>query len=506
MSELVVRPQNGAQFLDKVIQHGIASETLSKERRQIIQQEIAGLYPGLCHFLKTNPLDIGNSLEAVEILFSFLSVAIEKKSQGNATLAVEILNQEKITSLIMEIMEEIKKTANQISEVAAAVKRATTSFGYSVEIIPVSTTHPAAKELLLFQTEQAAADFQNRKEQRPTLSEVIRKIKTLADLKTWQALVDDLYLEWQVSHVFLPWAQLKKEAHLEYGNSLGDHHLVWTSETLLITMAASFVRGGSNLVVGRAIRSRRINPYNELTMTTVLPFHMIENVEHALKIAGGKYFAETSTNCFLDYLDTAEFPFEPNAIERRKLQEMWHKALAIVLHPPATKGKKRPLGFWLTNIHLDVDMNTLEKIMFGFERRQAKKMPGTTPSKQSYAHRLIEAVGKSASIATISRLLSKVNWTEALETGEDESLILVLDPAQILSSMPLLPELVDELCLHWQTEVGERTWRSSDKEAMVKRVAQGGSSDFWQRLNQETIITLIANGPQYENLILDRTS
>src|SRR3989339_1920708 len=192
-----------------------------------------------------------------------------------------------------------------------------------------------------------------------------------------------------------------------------------------MTMAASFVCGGSNVAVGRTIRDKRVNRSHELTMTTILPSHILNYVESSLRVSRGAYFAETSTNCFLDYLDTANLPFKPNEIERRKLEEMWHKALEIILHPPTVKGKQRPLGFWLTNIHLDVDKSSLEQIIFGSERKQAKKMPAPVTSRQSYAHRLMEAIAKSASPVTISRFLAKVSWTEAMETDEAESLILV---------------------------------------------------------------------------------
>lgn len=497
-NSLSVVSQDTELFLDKVIAHAAQNSLLTRERREFLRTHLAVAANTVAGLLGWNILDIGDSLASSQIAWDLLSVKLERDCLGDVYQATNILNEYNPNNLVEEILTELRRDAAKIRNFALQCKVGVTDFGYNVELIPSRFHTRPEEEWLNMGSVGHINEWSLPVYEKLCLPRILKAIHTLKDYRQWKAVLADFLLEVEASAVFLPWEQLKRESGFRAVPRLGNPPQVfWSAETLMITMAATFVSGGSPFMVGRNIRN---DPQRGiyLQMGTIYPKNLLNHLAHTIE--DNKSFAKVARNSFQDYLDTShQLSRRPSPEETTKLLEMWDAAIGQLLKEVAgLRGKKEAFTFWMERIHLDVRAGALQAVVLE-GKKYRRQQPATTRSQ-----RLIEALENGKHGSAINRLLQGFNWTDALEEGRASRIIALLPASLILATLPLLPELFNLVCQYWQTPGGQRDWNIQDRQTLARKALQGGSNEFWRRLSNHAVDAIVAVLPEQKEHILSR--
>lgn len=550
MKTLIVSTTDKRPFFDQVVDHGVNHNLLSLARRQELARQCNELHSSFCQKLGLNEWDIGETLKAARLVKQFLSIALERASGGEITLAISVLNSQRADQLVFGILTEIRKALTAITAIAQTAIYGTTRFGYGVLLSKIGPREGGRSGLLKF--DLRTADFLSPIE----VLSICQALKTHALMKTWLEDVADLESELEVSRRFLPWDWLIEQAGFkpttpDVENDLG---IIWTSETFIATMVVTLLCGGSSYLVsttegtkymgttfpsnfldflirslqnsGRFRQEAHESFFSYLNGSEKWPRRV--ETTYLLKVLGfenREKIPEKQLKTFLSYLEggegepnkeekeyllerfnstvnsnlQAEFSEHirqsarrkflsflngqarrPNKEERQCLNRMFEAAMDNLLRPrlDGTLPPKGELLAWAERIHLEVDIQYLWRHISG----QKEFRP--VGHQKSTAEKILIAIEEGKSRSSLSKLLAKLDWQKALNDNFADALIQKLDPEWILTKMPLMPELISRLCAHWETRIGKENWKEEHRVALVEKILQEATADFWKEGDQ----------------------
>lgn len=118
MIDMVVAQDDKKLFLDKVISFGIDHGILTRERRQQLVQESADLSHSLCERYGLNPMALADVLLAARIVHQLTSIALERVSHSNTSVAAHLLATTKVSALVGLVLVLINGAYRRIWKVA----------------------------------------------------------------------------------------------------------------------------------------------------------------------------------------------------------------------------------------------------------------------------------------------------------------------------------------------------------------------------------------------------
>lgn len=548
MKTLIVSTTDKRPFFDQVVDHGVSHNLLSLARRQELARQCNELHSPFCQKLGLNEWDIDETLKAARLVKQFLSIALEKASGGEITLALQVLNTQRTDKLVFGVSAEIEKALNRVMAIAQTTIYGTTKFGYGVLLSKVRPQDGEHSGLLKFDLLHITA---NDSFYPFDLLKTCQALKNYALLKAWLADVADLTSEFEVSRRFLPWERLIEQAGFKPAARDADNPEIevnWTSETFIATLVVTLLCGGSSYLVSttegtkymgttfpsnfldfliRSLQnSDRFRQEGRQSFFSYLdgPEKWPVGVETAylLKVLGfesREKIPEKSFKTFLSYLEGGEgepdkeekknllekfkavdgnlqaefsedirqsackkfFSFlngqakRPDKEERQCLNRMFEEAMDNLLEKrlDGTLPPKRELLAWAERIHLEVDGQDL------WQNISSRKEFKPVGPQKSTAEKVLDAIEEGKSRSSLSKLLSKLDWQKALNENFADALIQKLEPDWILAKMPLMPELVSRLCIHWETRIGRENWKAEHRVALVEKVLKEATADFW---------------------------
>lgn len=493
MSSIVVSAQDTRPFFDKVLDHAVDYDILSEEQRARLAEDCNNIHPDICSTFGFNFFDIGQTLEAATLVKQMLSVQLEALSNGNVADAVQILQKNSLSSMLIGMIQEVRQDLQRLALVAKTSQRFSTKFGYNVTIYKARPQtgkrtrlipHLDCANILLERGNSAFFESSGC---------LLNLFKALTSNVIWQQLrqdIADLEQELAVSKKYLPWDLLVEEAKLQAAVNDRDEY-IWTAETLLATMCVIFVTGGSNRFIGFGNEKRCYGTVYPKLMLSTLPTNL----------ASPKEFRKRATqgfNSFLRYRSMIGLQEKTDTTNQEMdiLESMLNSALDTLLPPHTKLPPKAGLGFWLDHLHVAIEADE-------FKSLHRKEFP-KAGRRLSRAEKIDRALDVGDSPALISNHVAKLNWGEAEKEGMADELIRRLDAQILLPHLPMLVPMINRVLAVWKTPTGSTLWPKEQRQQLVRRALEGGSDLFWSGLDRWALEDLAAVDPDLKNQIEER--
>lgn len=480
MADLVVAREDKRSFLDKVIAFGIDHNLLTLDGRRVMAQQSAELVPSLARQTDLNDMDIGEALQAAKFVTNLTSIALERASQGNVMQAAALLAARPVAELAMSVLNLMADNLKRVQKIYhGAVGRVyTAKFDYSITLWRVNFRE--APPLCLGKDYDVIS--QSRR-----LHESLARLRTAADLEQWLVELDALEYELEISQRFLPWEQLKDETELKsvavlptvrtIKDFLHDERVTqndWTPSTLLATMTATLICGGTWRRVG-----------------TVFPVGHLSNLAGAIRQSN--VFRARGRIVFLDYLKYLKDVHERGRAMDKRAEEyllgMWEKAMDQLLFVPrGATIRSFNLLTWFSRIHLAAPGQKIQDAVFRNECRDAAAVHG----RKGLVEKIVD-LGDNPSKQRLAALLSRAKW--GLVQDEDFISLMRLAPAELLiRHMPLGFGFESLLVAQWK-EPGI-DWTLEHRRQFIARLLEEAGADFWRKCQEEVLQLLLAVHPE----------